>query len=96
MNVHNAQSSRTPVHRPNTVIAVSFHRLFLGGLLPSRARFRFAGSPTDRTQTKLPQFRASTLVSQFTCLNNRVQFNRPSTHFTAFQFALLTIVIGRP
>jgi hypothetical protein len=24
-------------------IAVSFHRLFLGGLLPSRARFRFAG-----------------------------------------------------
>jgi hypothetical protein len=25
-------------------IAVSFHQLFLGGLLPSRARFRFAGS----------------------------------------------------
>jgi hypothetical protein len=25
------------------LIAVSFHRLFLGGLLPSRARFRFAG-----------------------------------------------------
>jgi hypothetical protein len=24
-------------------IAVSFHRLFLGGLLPSRAGFRFAG-----------------------------------------------------
>lgn len=26
------------------IIAVSFHRLFLGGLLPSRAHFRFAGS----------------------------------------------------
>src|SRR5579859_5221797 len=26
------------------VIAVSFHRLFLGGLLPSRACLRFAGS----------------------------------------------------
>jgi hypothetical protein len=25
------------------LIAVSFHRLFLGGLLPSRAHFRFAG-----------------------------------------------------
>jgi hypothetical protein len=25
------------------LIAVSFHRLFLGGLLPSRARFRFTG-----------------------------------------------------
>jgi hypothetical protein len=25
------------------LIVVSFHRLFLGGLLPSRARFRFAG-----------------------------------------------------
>ncbi len=30
----------------HALIAVSFHRLFLGGLLPSRARFRFAGSPT--------------------------------------------------
>jgi hypothetical protein len=27
-------------------IALSFHRLFLGGLLPSRARFRFAGYAT--------------------------------------------------
>jgi len=25
------------------LIGVSFRRLFLGGLLPSRARFRFAG-----------------------------------------------------
>ena len=30
----------------NALIAVSFLRLFLGGLLPSRARFRFAGSQT--------------------------------------------------
>jgi hypothetical protein len=42
------------------LIAVSFHRLFLGGLLPSRARFRFAGccdgirrdrSPSSRQQS---------------------------------------------
>jgi hypothetical protein len=26
------------------LIAVSFHQLFLGGLLPSSARFRFTGS----------------------------------------------------
>jgi hypothetical protein len=31
------------MHRHTGVIAVSFRRLFLGGLLPSRARFRFAG-----------------------------------------------------
>ena len=31
-------------HAGRAFIAVSFHRLFLGGLLPSRARFRFAGS----------------------------------------------------
>jgi hypothetical protein len=37
-----AQGGRTPAHPPRT-IAVSFHRLFLGGLLPSRARFRFTG-----------------------------------------------------
>jgi hypothetical protein len=29
--------------RQPTLIAVSFHRLFLSGLLPSRARLRFAG-----------------------------------------------------
>src|SRR5579863_6445482 len=34
-----ALSSRTG----HLLIAVSFRRLFLGGLLPSRARFRFAG-----------------------------------------------------
>jgi hypothetical protein len=31
------------MHMHTGLIAVSFHRLFLGGLLPSRARFRFAG-----------------------------------------------------
>ena len=30
-------------HTGPAFIAVSFHRLFLGGSLPSRARFRFAG-----------------------------------------------------
>jgi hypothetical protein len=29
------------------LVAMSFHRLFLGGLLPSRARFRFAGRADD-------------------------------------------------
>jgi hypothetical protein len=31
-------------HPGRSFIAVSFHRLFLGRLLPSRACFRFAGS----------------------------------------------------
>jgi hypothetical protein len=31
------------MRRHTGVIAVSFGRQFLGGLLPSRARFRFAG-----------------------------------------------------
>jgi hypothetical protein len=43
------------------LIAVSFHRLFLGGLLPSRARFRFAGSPPIRLQSKPAQYRAANL-----------------------------------
>ena len=30
-------------HAGPQLIAMSLHRLFLGGLLPSRARFRFAG-----------------------------------------------------
>ena len=37
---------RTPA--PHSRIAVSFHQLFLDGLLPSRARLRFAGSLTIR------------------------------------------------
>ena len=36
------RSARRPQY-----IAMSFHRLFLGGLLPSRARLRFAGR-TDK------------------------------------------------
>ena len=36
-------------------IAVSFHRLFLGGLLPSRARFRFAGLLPIRRYMKRAQ-----------------------------------------
>ena len=38
--------SRTPA--PHSRIAVSFRQLFLDGLLPSRARLRFAGSLTIR------------------------------------------------
>jgi hypothetical protein len=45
------------------LIAVSFHRLFLGGLLPSRARFRFAGYRLgirrDRSRQALPPLDAS-------------------------------------
>jgi len=38
----NAQGGQA-LARPPRTIAVSFSRLFLGGLLPSRARFRFTG-----------------------------------------------------
>jgi hypothetical protein len=41
-----------------SLIAVSFHRLFLGGLLPSRARFRFPGSLPIPLHMKLVQSRA--------------------------------------
>lgn len=54
-------------------IAVSFHRLFLGGLLPSRARFRFAGSQSICLQSKPPQPRRGNSVPQFPCLTQRVQ-----------------------
>jgi hypothetical protein len=36
------------------LIAVSFHRLFLGGLLPSRARFRFAGYCLESAGRRVP------------------------------------------
>jgi hypothetical protein len=49
-------------HAGLQLIAVSLHRLFLGGLLPSRARFRFAGSAPIRLQTQLPQSRDSQLL----------------------------------
>ncbi len=55
------------------LIAMSFRRLFLGGLLLSRARFRFAGSTFIRLQIVLSQSRASRSVTQFPCLNGRVQ-----------------------
>jgi hypothetical protein len=41
----NGKGRHADAHRP-ILIAVSFRRLFLGGLLPSRARLRFAGSTT--------------------------------------------------
>jgi hypothetical protein len=43
----NGKDRHTRARRPRyTLIAVSFHQLFLDGLLPSRARLRFTGSPT--------------------------------------------------
>ena len=37
------QTKKAGMRMHTGLIAVSFHRLFLGGLLPSRARFCFAG-----------------------------------------------------
>jgi hypothetical protein len=54
-------------------IAVSFDRLFLGGLLPSRARFRFAGSLPIPLHPKLAQSRAQPTCLQFRCLTDGVQ-----------------------
>ena len=39
---------------PSMIVAMSFHRLFLGGLLSSRARLRFTGWPA--LCNTLPQF----------------------------------------
>jgi hypothetical protein len=47
------------------LIAVSFRRLFLGGLLPSRARFRFAGSLPIRLHMKVAQSRVANLSPNF-------------------------------
>jgi hypothetical protein len=60
-------------HPGLALIAVSFRRLFLGGLLLSRARFRFAGSKPIPQQIVLSQSRASPSVTQFPCLNRGVQ-----------------------
>jgi hypothetical protein len=46
-------------------IALSFHRLFLGGLLPSRARFRFAGYATWNQEHSL----SSISCFRFLCLS---------------------------
>jgi hypothetical protein len=62
-----ARSARPPAL---LFIAVSFHRLFLGGLLPSKARFRFAGSLPIRLHTKLVQSRAQPTCLQFRCLTD--------------------------
>ena len=43
--------TRTPAHSHHSEL----HRLFLGGLLPSRARVRFAGSLTVRHHMTLMQ-----------------------------------------
>ena len=43
-------SARRPQH-----IAMSFHRLFLGGLLPSRARLRFTGQANNTAPYQMGQ-----------------------------------------
>jgi hypothetical protein len=58
---------------PASLIAVSFLQLFLGGLLPSRARFRFAGAETLHPQSNLLQSRGRQSVSPFNCLSHGVQ-----------------------
>jgi len=58
------------------LIAVSFHRLFLGGLLPSRASFRFAGSLPIPLRAKLAQSRARPTCLQFRCLTDGAQSSR--------------------
>jgi hypothetical protein len=45
------QSARRPQY-----IAMSFHRLFLGGLLPSRARLRFTGRADNTAPDQVGQF----------------------------------------
>jgi hypothetical protein len=52
------QSARRPPY-----IAMSFHRLFLGGLLPSRARLRFTG----RAYSTAPHRVGSIFVSSEGC-----------------------------
>ena len=48
-----------------SLIAVSFHRRFLGGLLPRRARFRFVGSLPLPVHMKLAQSGAGQPVPNF-------------------------------
>jgi hypothetical protein len=43
------RTGRTRLAPVRPAIAVSFHQLFLGGLLPSRARFRFASQHHSTT-----------------------------------------------
>jgi hypothetical protein len=62
------------------LIAVSFHRLFLGGLLPSSARFRFAGSQTIRLHMKPQQSRPrqTCLPISVSHTKGAVQYANPS------------------
>src|SRR5215467_5181334 len=60
--------------------APPFHRLFLGGLLPSRARFRLAGSLPIPVHMKLAQSRCP----QFPCLTDGVQSSKASQNMVAY------------
>lgn len=70
-----------PPHIGPARVAVSFLRLFLGGLLPSRARFRFAGAMLINLLSTPPQSRGGQSVSGFPCLTTGVQSNTDSPKY---------------
>jgi hypothetical protein len=74
MNVHNAQSRRTFVHRPQRTHRSEFPPAIPRRVAPQQSPLPLRRITDYRVQTTLPQFRASIPVSQFPCLNNRVQF----------------------
>jgi hypothetical protein len=57
---------------------------FLGGLLPSRARFRLAGSLPIPVHMKLAQSRCP----QFPCLADGVQSSKASQNMVAYRYSL--------
>lgn len=61
------------LHAGFALVAVSFHRPFLDGLHPGRARFRVGGSLPVRRPTKPLQSRTGKPVTRFSCLNTEVQ-----------------------
>jgi hypothetical protein len=63
------------------LIAVSFHRLFLGGLLPSRARFRFTGSSIIHLHIKPQQSR-----TRQTCHSISVSHTKGAVQVTVTEF----------
>jgi hypothetical protein len=53
--VRNASQAGMQSARQPQYIAMSFHRLFLGGLLPSRARLRFTGRANNTALYQMGQ-----------------------------------------
>jgi len=69
-------NGNTGEHRPPASAASPWvsGRLFLGGLLPSRARLRFAGLASVPPST-IPAQSTPINLSSFSCLTHGVQFN---------------------